>query len=380
MDIERRDKMQFKRIVALSTVLFCMIGADVSAEQGAKVYVNGQMLNSEAYIINDRVYVPLRAVSESMGARVNWDNSSRSAYVEQTEEDIIVNTVAQTSQSVVAIVGNYKSEYLSKDAQNYNELYAHGAGVVIKSNGTILTNAHVVEGIQNLTVIFGNGDSYSGVVQYMDTVSDLAVVKINKLGLKPISFAEEGSLKVGQTVVAIGTPLSVNHINSASKGIVSGVGVNIGQHYLFTQSDVAINGGNSGGPLINTRGELVGINSIKYVGSDIEGMSFSIPVDTVNYVLSSFEKYGKVIKPDTGITFTESWESKIGVPTKKGLSVTASKNAQILPGDMITHVNQYEVHSIADYNEAIKKSFNGYSVTLTFSRGGVVSVCEITTN
>ncbi|MBR5536022.1 MAG: trypsin-like peptidase domain-containing protein [Clostridia bacterium] len=372
--------MQFKRIVALSTVLFCMIGADVSAEQGAKVYVNGQMLNSEAYIINDRVYVPLRAVSESMGARVNWDNSSRSAYVEQTEEDIIVNTVAQTSQSVVAIVGNYKSEYLSKDAQNYNELYAHGAGVVIKSNGTILTNAHVVEGIQNLTVIFGNGDSYSGVVQYMDTVSDLAVVKINKLGLKPISFAEEGSLKVGQTVVAIGTPLSVNHINSASKGIVSGVGVNIGQHYLFTQSDVAINGGNSGGPLINTRGELVGINSIKYVGSDIEGMSFSIPVDTVNYVLSSFEKYGKVIKPDTGITFTESWESKIGVPTKKGLSVTASKNAQILPGDMITHVNQYEVHSIADYNEAIKKSFNGYSVTLTFSRGGVVSVCEITTN
>ncbi len=372
--------MKIKRIAAVALSLMFVFGSTATANTGANVYVNGQKLNSDAYIINDRVYVPLRAVGESLGASVSWDNNTRSAIVEQSEDDVIVNTIATASQSVVAIVGNYKSDYLSQDAQNYNELYAHGAGVVIKSNGTILTNAHVVDGIQNLTVIFGNGDSYSGTVQYIDKVSDLAVVKINKLGLKPMPFAPENSLKVGQTVIAIGTPLSVSLINSASKGIVSGVGVNIGQHYLFTQSDVAINGGNSGGPLINTKGELVGINSIKYVGSDIEGMSFSIPVDTVNYVLSSFEKYGKVVRPDIGITFTESWESKIGVPTKKGLSVTSSKNEQIKPGDMITHVNYYEVHSIADYNEAIKKSFNGYSVTLTYTRGGVASVAEIKVN
>ncbi|MBQ8002717.1 MAG: trypsin-like peptidase domain-containing protein [Clostridia bacterium] len=369
-----------KKIAAGLAVIMCVMGSTAMAAGDANVYVNGQKINEDAYIINDRVYVPLRAVGEALGAEVAWDNNTRSAIVEQTEDDVIVSTIATASQSVVTIVGNYKSDYISADAQNYNELYAHGAGVVIKSNGTILTNAHVVEGIQNLTVIFGNGDSYSGSVQYIDKVSDLALVKINKLGLKPMPFAAENSLKVGQTVIAIGTPLSVNHINSASKGIVSGINVNIGQHYLFTQSDVAINGGNSGGPLINTKGELVGINSIKYVGTDVEGMSFSIPVDTVNYVITSFEKYGKVLRPDIGITFTESWESKIGVPTKKGLSVTGSKNPQIQPGDMITHVNYYEVHSIADYNEAIKKSFNGYSVTLTFTRGGVVSVAEITTN
>lgn len=371
--------MKFKKISAIALAAICAATCTAAADTGADVYVNGQKLDTDAYIINDRVYVPLRAVSESLGATVSWDNNTRSAIVEQTEEDIVMNTIENVSSSIVAIVGTYKSDYISADAQNYNELYAHGAGVVIKSNGTILTNAHVVDGIGHLTVIFGNGDSYSGTVQYIDTTSDLAVVKINKLGLKPITFAPENSLRVGQTVIAIGTPLSVSLINSASKGIVSGVGVNIGQHYLFTQSDVAINGGNSGGPLINLKGELVGINSIKYVGSDVEGMSFSIPVDTVNYVLSSFEKHGKVLRPETGITFTESWESKIGVPTKKGLSVTSSKNNLVAPGDMITHINGYEVHSVADYNEAIKKSFNGYSVTITFTRNGIPSTVEIST-
>lgn len=370
--------MKFKKICAFLTAAF-VLTTTAAASENVSVFVNGEKLNSEAYIINDRVFIPLRAVSESLGASVNWDNTTRSASVDLSEEDVVVNTIAAASESVVAIVGNYKSAYLSSQAQNYNELYAHGAGVVIKSNGTILTNAHVVDGIENITVIFGNGDSYSATVLFSDATSDLALVKINKLGLKPLPFAPENSLRVGQSVIAIGTPLSVSLINSASKGIVSGVGVNIGQHYLFTQSDVAINGGNSGGPLINLKGEIVGINSIKYVGTDVEGMSFSIPVDTINYVLNSFEKYGKVLRPDAGITLTESWESKIGVPTKKGLTVSLSSNSQLIAGDIVTHVNGYEVHSIADYNEAIKKSYNGYSIMVTYTRNGISNVCEIAT-
>ncbi len=366
-------KRKYLKSIVAAVLAVGVMSCSAASDSGVNIYVNGQKIDSEAYLINDRVFVPLRAVSETLGAEVNWDNSTRSAIVNQTEEDIVINTIENVSGSVVAIVGTYKSEYVPKDVTDYNELYSHGAGVVVKSNGTILTNAHVVDNMEKITVIFGNGDSYSGSVQNIDTTSDLAVVKINKLGLKPIRFAGENSLRVGQSVIAIGTPLSVSLINSASKGIVSGIGVNINQHYLFTQSDVAINGGNSGGPLINLKGELVGINSIKYVGSDVEGMSFSIPVDTINYVLTSFEKHGKVLRPDMGITFTESWESKIGVPTKKGLSVTASKNEKIKPGDMITHVNGFAVHSVADYNEALKKSFDGDKVELTFTRSGVSS-------
>lgn len=368
--------MIVKRIIPIAASLILMANSAFAASD-ASVVVNGETLSSEAYIINDSVYVPLRAVSETLGAEVSWDNDTRTATVTQSEDSAAISAIETASESVVAIVGSYKSRYMSSAAQDYNELYAHGAGVIIKSNGTILTNAHVVDEIENITVIFANGDSYSGTVLYSDSVSDLAVVKINKLGLTPITFAAENSLVVGQSVIAIGTPLSLSMINSASKGIVSGIGVNIGEHYLFTQSDVSINGGNSGGPLINLSGELVGINSIKYTGSNIEGMSFSIPVDTINYILSSFEKYGKVLRPDTGVTLTESWESKLGLPTKKGLGVSASQNPLLLPGDSVTQVNGIEVHSIADYNEAIKKTYTGGSLTFTYLRGGVEASVDI---
>jgi len=177
------------------------------------------------------------------------------------------------------------------------------------------------------------------------------------------------SIVTGSTVIAIGTPLSLSMMNSASKGIVSGKNVNIGEHYSFTQSDVAINGGNSGGALINLKGELVGINSSKYAGIGIEGMSFSIPVDTVNYVLSQFEKNGKVLRPVINITFSESWEAKIGLPTSKGLTVKSSSQNELKVGDMITKVNGVLVHSITDYNEAVKKSVNNQIAFTVYKDG-----------
>ncbi len=369
--------MKIKKVgAALMAFVTAFSGISALAE-GVAVTVNGDTLEAEGVLVEGSVYVPLSEFANSIGATYTWDNEG--AKVDFNQDSVVINTVEKVSESVVAIVGNYDDPYLSSDAQNYNDLYGHGAGVVIESNGLILTNAHVVEDIRNLTVIFGNGETYPGTVLYCDEISDLAVVQINKQNLIPITFAEENSLEVGQSVIAIGTPQSVYLINSATKGIVSGTDVNIGQHYLFTQSDVAINGGNSGGPLVNLKGELVGINSIKLSGVGVEGMSFSIDVDTINYVLDSFRKYGRVIRPETGVTLTESWESKIGVPTTKGLTVTASDNETIQAGDMITHVNGYEVHSIADYNEALKKSFNGESVIFAYTRNGVSQTVEIAT-
>lgn len=369
--------MRFKRIAASLTAALMLSGTLSAYAEGLAVYVNGNKMQSDAVEVNGEVYISLEELAEKLGASAVSDEKAQSVSLDFTTDTAVVKMIEEVSESVVAIVGNYKDSSLSSDAQDYNELYAHGAGAVIDSEGVILTNAHVVDEIQNLTVIFGDGRTYSGTVLYSDEISDLALVKINAKELKPIVFAPEGSLKVGETVVAIGTPLSVNLINSATKGIVSGTGVNISQHYLFTQSDVAINGGNSGGPLVNMKGELVGVNSIKYVGSEIEGMSFSIPVDTINYVLESFKNYGRVIRPETGITMTESWESKIGVPTTKGLTVTTSENGMINAGDMITHVNGYEVHSIADYNEALKKSFDGNAIEVTYIRGEKVETALI---
>lgn len=362
------EKMKFKKWLALPLCL-CLSTTIVCAADRADVYVNNQKLASDAYLINDRVYVPLRAVSETMGASVSWNDAQNSAYITFDEDTLVSSVINNCSESVVAIAGNYTPEYISKQALSYNNAYAHGTGVVIKSSGVILTNYHVVENMENITVVLGSGESYSGVVQYADKLSDLAVVKINKLGLKPITFAKEADIQTGRTVIAIGTPLSLGMMNSASKGIISGTHVNIGEHYAFLQSDVSINGGNSGGALVNLKGELVGITTEKFAGIGIEGMSFAIPIGTVNYVLHQFETNGKVLRPEIPVTYAESWEAKIGLPTTKGLTVSTSAVPEIQQGDILNAVNGVSVHSITDYNEALKSTFSA-SLTLSLTRGG----------
>ncbi len=361
--------MNIKKLICTAAAAALAV-QPVFAAQSANVVVNGKQISDEAYLINDKTYVPLRAVGESFGAHVSWDDASGTAYVNLSEDDAVTNVIENASDSVVAIVGNCTPEYLSAQASSYNTGYAHGTGVVIKSGGVILTNAHVVKDIQNITVIFSSGESYPGTVQNIDEKSDLAVVKINKLGLKPITFGKAEDIKVGSTVIAIGTPLSLSRLNSASKGIVSGKNVNIGEYYYFTQSDVSINGGNSGGPLINLKGELIGINSKKSFGIGVEGMSYSIPIDTVNYILREFETNKEVIRPEINAVFTESWEAKLGLPTPKGLTVKSSGTENLKPGDTVISVNGIDVHSITDLNEALKKTYTkNSSVSLKVTRG-----------
>lgn len=336
--------------------LLCMSLFIPCASAGAvDIYVNGQIIDKQGYIDNGTTYVPVRAISENLGAAVDWDGQS--VHVTMSEDDTVANLIESASESVVAIVGNYKAGRGA--AADYNEFTAHGTGVVIKSNGTILTNAHVVADIENITVVFNDGTSYAATVQCTDADTDLATIKINKLGLKPISPAlSTDDLKIGRTVIAIGTPISLAMRNSATKGIISGLNVSVsGSNYPLTQTDAAINPGNSGGPLIDLQGRLIGINSSKYVGVGIEGMAFTIPAETVNYVLGQFEKNGKVLRPDVKVSFDESWEARIGLPTSKGITVRNSSSPELQSGDMVTEVNGVAVHSVTDYNRAVRDTF-----------------------
>lgn len=321
-------------------------------------------------------YIPLRAVSEALGASVGWDANTRSVYVSSDEDTLTSQIIKEASESVVAIVGNYKPEYMSQSASSYNEPTAHGTGVIIKSGGVILTNAHVVDEITNTTVIFSDGESYPAQIQYIDKEADLAVIRVNRLGLKPISFAETGSVFAGQSVIAIGTPLSLSMRNSASKGIISGTDVSLNDaYYPLLQTDAAINGGNSGGPLLNMKGQLIGINSSKYAGIGIEGLNFSIPLETVNYALSQFEKNGRVIRPDFGVTLENSWEARIGLPTKKGVTVKNSSSDGLKIGDVINNINGVEIHSIVDYNKALRDTYISGAAHIEVTRdGGAISL------
>lgn len=339
----------------ISMLLATAVFGSASALANTNIYVNDRPIDAEVIMKDDKTYIPVRAVSEAMGADVQWDGESNSVYVTMSDETLIPNIIESVSDSVVAIAGNY------------NQGYAFGTGVVIKSGGSILTNAHVVKDLNNPTVIFKNGDSYPCTVQYIDEVADIAVVKISKLGLTPITIGSYDDLRVGETVIAIGTPLSLTLRNTATKGMVSGKDVAIGEYFSYLQSDTATNNGNSGGPLINLRGELVGINAmgIRYA----DGMSFAIPSDTVQFVLKQFETKGKVEYPKLGVEFDQSWEANIGLPTKKGLWVRGH-NGELETGDEVVAVNGVEIHSLTELHEALKDTYISGNITVTRVRNG----------
>lgn len=356
-----------KTILFTMVLLFAvMVISVVFAAPNVRIYVNNQRVQEDVIVKDQRTYIPLRAVTEAMGAEVLWNGDTSSVHITYSEDDAISKVVSDISPSVVTIVGNYASS-MSSDA--YNSPTMHGSGVIYKSNGYIITNAHVVEDIKNLTVVLNDGSVLPGKVLYSDEKADLAVVKIDKLGLKPVSFAKQDQIISGRTVIAIGTPISLSMKNTVTKGIVSGTGVTLSDSfYKLIQTDAAINPGNSGGPLVNIKGELVGINSSKYISYDIDNVAFAIPVDTVEYAINQFEKYGKILRPELDFVLDQSWEAKIGLPTTKGITVKSSSNPALLTGDVILDVNGITVHSISDWNEALKNTYNGSSVDVKVKR------------
>ena len=380
--MEGAKKMKQRISTALITIAMCAVvsayfaGANSIPGQSyddgmiPRVFVNGKKLDADVIMKNDRTYIPLRAVSESMGAEVLWDAETECAYVNFTEDDQIAKLVENVSPSVVAIIGNYYSG--DTTVNQYNQPTAHGSGVIYKSNGYILTNHHVVTGVKNLTVVLNDGTALPGTVLYSDETADLAVVKINKLGLKAMKFADMSTVVSGKTAIAIGTPVSMSMRNTVTKGIVSSPSVSISDsYYKLIQTDTTINPGNSGGALINTKGELIGITSSKYVGGGIENIAFAIPVDTVEYALAHFEAFGGIVRPDFGVSLEQSWEAKIGLPTTKGLTVKSFPAGAVLDkGDVIFEVNGVKVSSIVEWNEAIKSTYYGNPLKIKYRKGG----------
>lgn len=360
--------MTAKKIMAAAVAAALLAGATAAYADDVRVYVNGARVEGEVKLEDGTTYIPLRAVSEAMGAEVEWDGASRSVFVSFTEDDALAKLVEDVGPSVVSIVGNYTGD--TSAAAKYNNSTAHGSGVIYKSNGYIITNEHVVSEMKNLTVILYDGTAVPGEVLFSDKTADLAIVKINRIGLRPISFADHSTVFPGSTAIAIGAPLSLTMRNTVTRGIISGVDVPVAdQYYKFIQTDAAINGGNSGGPLLNTKGELVGINTRGYVGIGIESVSFAIPVDTVKYAIDQYEKNGRIARAEFDMTLEESWEAKVGVPTNKGLTVKAASIDGLNAGDIITAVNGIAVHSIADWNEALKDTFNGSTAAVSYTRG-----------
>lgn len=293
----------------------------------------------------------------------------------QVAADPVPQIVKDISPSVVGIIGRSTDTTLTGGATNRYNL-AHGTGVIVKSNGWIVTNAHVVNGLEGTLVVTSDGKSYSIVDSYIDETSDIALIKINAKSLVPAVFAKSAqTAQVGEKVIAIGTPISFSLRNSATVGVVSGLNRGVNAFYRLIQSDTAINPGNSGGPLVNMRGEVIGINSLKFAAVGVENMGFSIPSDTVQYVMGQLFKYGEVKRPSLGFNMEESWSAIVGLPTDDPLTVTKvfsdqAKKAGIQEDDVLYSINGKRVTSVVDINEMFKSFLPGQTVKLLMQSGG----------
>lgn len=304
------------------------------------------------------------AIDKAQAAQQEYENDQKS----------VSKIIDQVNPSVVAIIGENTKYRENQDVYSkYPQNLQFGSGVVIDSSGKILTNNHVVDGLDGIYVVTYDGNVYKAKLLYADKDIDLALLKINRSDMKSMKLADEKNIKVGSDVVAIGTPLFFSYRNSASKGIISGLNRPVDRAYMYLQTDACVNPGNSGGPLVNMDGELVGINTLGY--TFYQGMNFSIPVDNINYFLDHYNKYGKIRRCYTGIEFEENWAAMLGIPTNQALKVVALQkdsivtSDQVKENDLLESIDGKETTSIAQYNEILKKHLPGDVVKMTFSRG-----------
>lgn len=299
------------------------------------------------------------------------------------EENVVVNgtiskVAAAVSPSVVGITN------LSRDGDLFNQrsIEKTGSGVIIDSEGYIVSNNHVVKDAERLIVTLADGTEKEAEIIGTDPRTDLAVIKIRvNRKVTPVRFGDSDQLVVGQEVVAIGNPLGLRFARSVTAGIVSGLNRLLTTEEGFTfrliQTDAAINPGNSGGALVNLDGQLIGINTVKIAAEGFEGMGFSIPSNQVKMVIEDIKKHGKVLRPLLGIKIigeiSQDEARYFNLPAKSGVVVEPTKGGPadkigIKPYDIITRLDGVKIETASQLQELIFSKKIGQTVKLELLR------------
>ena len=261
-----------------------------------------------------------------------------------------------------------------------------GSGFILSSDGFIMTNAHVVEGADEVMVTLPDKREFKARIVGADKRTDVAVVKIQATGLPAVKVGDVSRLRVGEWVMAIGSPFGLE--NTVTAGIVSAKQRDTGDYLPFIQTDVAINPGNSGGPLINMRGEVVGINSQIYSRSGgFMGISFAIPMDEAMRVSEQLRASGRVSRGRIGVQIapvTKEVAESIGLGKAQGVLVrgveegSPAEKAGIEAGDIITRFDGKPIEKPADLPRAVGNTKPGSQVALTVFRRGATKDLKVT--
>ncbi len=313
-----------------------------------------------------------------------YDNFNEGEYVAPSTPDSAASmSVAEAAAKVGPTVVGIVAEIPQTSIFGTSYGTASGSGFIISEDGLVATNNHVVEGAKKITVMLSNGESREASIVGADATSDLAVVRMESGKYYSASLGNSGALRVGEQVVAIGNPLGQEFAGSVTVGYVSALNRTItdgNKTMNLIQTDAAINEGNSGGPLVNLQGEIIGINTMKMAATGVEGLGFAIPIDEAKPILNDLANHGYVKgRPVIGITgrnITQDIARYYGYPegvfVDAVLDGSAAQKAGIRRGDIITHFNGERVKNMEELNSKKNKLKAGDVVGIELDRSGEI--------
>ena len=322
----------------------------------------------------------------------------KTAYKNTTSTSEAVDKVKNAVVSVITYSDSSNQGLFEKEENSDSQISSEGSGVIYKKEGKyayLVTNTHVINGAKKVDILLADGNKVPGEVVGSDVYSDIAVVRISADKAKAIAeFGDSNQLTVGETAIAIGSPLGTDYANSVTQGIISSQGRNVnlkadnGQNISTRalQTDAAINPGNSGGPLINIQGQVIGITSSKISNNgqtSVEGMGFAIPANDVVNIIKQLEEKGKVVRPALGIQMMDlsnlstSDLSQLKLPEKISGGVLVRSTLENMPAsdklqryDVITKIDDTDIESTADLQSALYSHQINDTIKVTFYRDG----------
>ena len=319
-------------------------------------------------------------IARTNPSSVIYQDTSKIVSTGSQDSSTIKSVVDQCANSVVEI----QTESVTNGSNPFQQYVSSGAGsgVILTQDGYIVTNHHVIEDANSITVRTRSGDEYNASLVGSDEQSDLAVLKIDATGLTPAVLGDSTTLEVGDLAIAIGNPLGELG-GSVTSGIISALDREMtidGQTMTLLQTDAAVNPGNSGGGLFNANGDLIGIVNAKSSGENVEGIGFAIPISTATDIIDELIANGEVTsRPTLGVSLynveDEMTASQLGVDSTGVYIVQivdggAADKAGLRSGDRIVSVDGSEVSSASDVRAALNKHKIGESISITVERNG----------
>jgi 2-alkenal reductase len=375
--------MKLKNIIIfLSFVLVAIISSFVGAISGS--YLTWKLVEKNAEM----------SIAEQIPTLPTPVSSSELAFSNSEIETTITTVVQNVEPAVITVVGTVSGQVTFFGTTSDQEV--SGSGVIITEDGYILTNNHVVEGTKTLSVILNDGTEHPAELVSRDVFADLAVLKIegNVPGVATIGNSD--NLKPGETVIAIGSPLGTFR-NSVTVGVISATGrsIDTGEGYTIEdliQTDAAINQGNSGGPLLNLAGEVIGINTLVIRGSGIsitnaEALGFAIPSNTASMIAQHIIDKGYFARPYLGTAYqniTPRIASWYNLPVNFGAYITnIDRNSPaalsgLRPGDIITKIGEIAIDEDQSFINALFEYEPNQVVTIEFAREDQLMSVEVT--